>query len=116
MTHLVNKTPHPIMIPGYGEIPPTLPPARLVEEKEDVGVVPIGRLRIPLIKKRFGNVIDLPASTPMGGHSWDDETMYIVSLPVAQAVAGKREDVITVGEYIRDEKGNVVGAKSFAMF
>jgi len=40
-------------------------------------------------------------------------TYYIVSLPVAQAA--RRSDILAVGETVRDDKGQVIGAKSLAV-
>jgi hypothetical protein len=56
--------------------------------------------------KSFGKIENLPE--PENG------VIYIVSLPVAQA-AKKRPDVFTIGDAIRNEKGQVIGAKTLAI-
>jgi signal peptidase I len=65
--------------------------------------------KIPIFKKSFiGNKIGLPSE--------DVEfspTLYIVSLPVAQAYP-ERHDFIVVHDVVRDEKGAAIGCKSFA--
>jgi len=101
---IVNLTPHPVVIEGVGEIPPTSPPARCEEITERIGTVP--GTDIPIIRKKFGKVVNLPEP--------QNDTIYIVSLPVAQAV--RRADVLAIGEPIRNEKGQVIGAKSLASF
>ena len=103
---LINLTPHPINLVGVGEIKPSGVIARLEETTQKMGGVYVENVYIPLIKKKLGRIINLP--TP------EKYTIYVVSLPVAQAA--HRPDVFAIGESIRDEKGNVVGAKSLATF
>jgi hypothetical protein len=115
MTKIINLTPHPINIVGLGEIKPSGKPARLEERTEMVGSITVtatenpnikSAVVIPLIRKVFGKITDLPEP--------QYETIFLVSLPVAQAA--HRSDVLAIGESIRDVKGNIVGAKSLAMF
>lgn len=114
MTKIVNLTPHPIKLFGAeGEeivIEPTGKPVRLEEKVDGAGFLPvdtnIGRVRIPVVRKTLGKLIGMPE--PEAG------MIFIVSLPVAQVA--KRDDVLTIGESVRDEKGNIVGAKSLAAF
>lgn len=114
MTKIVNLTPHPIHIVGLGEIKPDGKPARLEERTELVGSITVHATEnpnaktaviVPLIQKKMGRIIDLPEP--------QDETLFVVSLPVAQAA--HRSDVLAIGESIRDEKGNIIGAKSLAV-
>jgi len=114
MTKIVNLTPHPINLVGLGEIKPSGKPVRLEEKTEIIGSITISAAEnpnthtavvIPLIQKKLGRIIDLPE--PQGG------TVFIVSLPVAQVA--HRTDVLAIGESIRDEKGNIIGAKSLAV-
>lgn len=106
---IVNLTPHPIkIIVGDKSIvvEPTSPPARLQESTENIGSISINGIDIPVIKKYLGNVSGVPEPV--------DGVIYIVSLPVASAM--NRKDVLAIGESIRDEKGNVIGAKSLSSF
>ena len=113
---LVNLTPHPITLfverDREGEVKVTIPPsgiiARCQEEVEFMGVVSFevnGTINhIPVLHKSLKEVVNLPE--PKEG------VMYIVSLPVAQAVG--RLDVLAIGESVRDENGRVIGAKALA--
>lgn len=103
---IVNLTPHPINIVGLGKIKPSGKPVRLEEKTEIIGSLTVQGAIIPLIQKRMGGITDLPEP--------QDDVVFVVSLPVAQAA--HRRDVLAIGESIRDEKGNIVGAKSLAMF
>jgi len=54
---------------------------------------------------RFGDVVGLPE--PVTG------TMFIVSALVKSALAGRRTDVVSPGDLVRDANGNVIGCKGF---
>lgn len=98
---ILNLTPHEINIVGKDPIPSS--GAVRVSEKTEV----IGEINgIPVIKKSFGKVEGLPNEQA--------DTKIIVSLLVAQAAKG-RSDLLVVGETIRNEKGQVIGAKSLAV-
>lgn len=103
MTKIINLTPHEINIMGEKtmNIPPSGQIARVAEKTEIMGDVN----SIPIIHKTFGAIEGLPESQP--------DTIYIVSLLVAQAT--NRTDVLTIGETVRNDKGQVVGAKSLAV-
>lgn len=62
---------------------------------------------VPVVRQSFGDVHGLP--DPEAG------TIYIVSMPVAQAVGRSRDDVFVPGEQIRDETGRIVGCRSIAL-
>jgi len=114
---LINLTPHEITlydregkkvlarIPSSGE-------ARVKVEQELVGWVFLeGNLKIPVYASMFGEVIGLPDPEP------ETETIFIVSFPVLQAMAGKRQDLVspdtTPNGVVRDPNGKVLGVKSF---
>ena|SRR3972149_9664061 len=101
MTKIVNLTPHEINM--IGELNVSIPPsghvARVTEKTEIVGEVN----GIPIIHETFGVVEGLPEPQP--------DTVYIVGLLTAQAT--HRTDVLTIGETVRNNKGQVIGAKSF---
>lgn len=66
---------------------------------------------IPVVKTVFGDVENLPNRA--------EDTIYIVSTIVAQAVAGKRDDVVapdTGQTALRDESGKIIGVTRFQMF
>ena len=110
MTRIVNLTPHPVkLFTVSGEaivINPTTPTVRLTEHIQDKGFITNENgEKIRLIEKTVSEVINEPPKLI--------DTVFIVSLPVAQAL--HRDDVFAIGESIRDEKGNVIGAKSLAV-
>lgn len=125
---LINKTPHPIHIyshetPDRGAtaeqlaagfratIAPDGAPARLgmIElgtwHYEDVWIneQPVG-VGIEAVEYRHVNC--LPEPTP--------NVRYIVSLPVALACAGYREDLVSPYLDVRDTNGTVLGCKMLA--
>ena len=100
---LINLTPHPINIEGYGEIPPSGKIARASEQRKKIGE--INGITVNVVT--LGNVVDLPPPKP--------NTFYIVSRVVAEAERGKRKDLLIPDESIRDASGKIIGAKSFAI-
>ncbi len=104
MIKLVNLTPHEIILNGK-LFPPSGRAARVEEKIEIMRIISIDGIEIPIIRKTFGEVQNLPAPEP--------QTIFVVSLLVAQAI--NRPDVLAIGETLRNEKGQVVGAKSLAV-
>lgn len=100
---IINLTPHSITI-GAITIPGTNTPARCdtITEPFYVQDCPV-----PVVRQSFGDVHGLPDPAP--------STIYIVSMPVAQAVGRSRDDVFVPGEQIRDETGRIVGCRSIAV-
>lgn len=103
---IVNLTPHDVCVNGVIILPSGIV-ARCKEDVIAIGNIMYRGAEIPVIKKQFSDVYDLPDAEP--------GTIYIVSLVVAQALSGIRTDVFAVGDTIRDAKGKVVGAKSLAI-
>ena len=107
---VVNLTPHTINLQTdegqVVEIPPSGIVARVEEKTETIGKIQVGDGNIPVIRKTLGRVENLPEPR--------EDTIYIVSLIVAQALAGTRSDVYVIGESIRDKEGRVIGARSLA--
>lgn len=128
---IVNMTPHALILlveedegplmgfVGYGAAA-ALAHFRIVAELQSAGivraatsVVPAGEVTVdgeifPVTVTKFGEVSGLPAPT--------EETTFVVSLIAAQAAAaGGRsvEDLLTVGETVRDEGGRIIGALGF---
>jgi hypothetical protein len=96
----VNLTPHTINLCGK-EIPSTgLARCKTFEKVVEIidGVF--------VNQRTFGDVYDLPEP--------QENTIYIVSILVAKAVAGQRNDVYVVDETIRDEQGKIIGCNALA--
>lgn len=55
----------------------------------------------------FGDVTDLPDEKP--------NTFFIVSRLVLNACKGIRSDLLVPNEVVRDDNGNIIGCKSFAI-
>lgn len=102
---LVNLTPHSVIVNGVLSlitVPPSGTVARVDVEPDPTGnqMLIIDGVTIFVRGQRMGQVVGLPDP--------QDDTIYIVSLPVAQAVAGLRGDVVSPGPLIRDENGQPV--------
>ncbi|MGC8979409.1 hypothetical protein [Caldisericum sp.] len=102
MVKVVNLTPHAVKIEGYGEIPASGQVARVAEVVVSEKLVE----GLKILEKRFGQVLNLPEPQP--------GVFYFVSLAVAQIA--HRPDVVSGADYVRDEKGNIVGVKSLQYF
>jgi hypothetical protein len=106
---LVNLTPHPVsIITSGGEltIPPSGQVARVSEAHTHLDFVEVEGVRVPIGQISYSSVEGLPEP--------DGETLYIVSRPVAERVAGRRIDVVVPYPLVRDEQGQVVGAGGLA--
>jgi len=109
VSRIINLTPHPVNIQtmdgGTIEIPPSGKIARCVESITEIEPIEHNGICIRAQVKSFGKVENLPEA--------ENGVIYVVSLPVAQAV--KRSDVFTIGDAIRNEKGQVIVAKTLAI-
>ena len=103
---IVNLTPHEVrLVDEEGNTIAVFSSegvVRLSEHREKIAEIN----NIPIYKKRFGST-ELPPQK--------EGVYYIVSLPVAQAFP-HRNDFIIPDQLVRDEKGRVIGARSFAVF
>lgn len=97
---IINLTPHEINIVGLEPIPSS-GSVRVAETSHIVDTIN----GINIIVKKYGKIEDMPE--PQEG------TMYVVSLMVAQQLT-HRDDVLTIGDTIRNEKGEIIGAKNFS--
>jgi hypothetical protein len=98
---LINLTPHTVKLVnelGVLELY-SQGVARVSSTQTEVGRV----IGVPVVKATFGEVTGLPE--PVEG------TMYVVSALVRGALPN-RTDLASPGDPVRDEAGNVVGAKS----
>jgi len=111
MTKIVNLTPHPVNICDENGVVRLVIPssglARRASEHEEVGVVEFEGVSIRVNHVVFGEIVGLPEQK--------EGTLYIVSslLGWAAARAG-RDDVLVPDELIRDQNGNIIGAKSLS--
>lgn len=91
-TKLVNLTPHEIVLmDDSGEkeiarIPVAGEAARVETRATQTGTVEINGVSIPIVSTQFGEVKNLPEP--------EDGVIYITSILVAQALRGKRDDVV----------------------
>ena len=101
---LVNMTPHPIdFFDANGDIYLTIPSsgiARVIFHRNYVGKID----GIPVKETEYREVYGLPEPQP--------GIYYIVSMLVAVAVKGTRDDCLTVDATIRDDDGNSIGCRS----
>jgi hypothetical protein len=101
MTNILNLTPHTlnvVLADGVRAIAPSGTIARVSSSQTQTGSVD----GIPLFTTTFGDVVDLPAPSP--------DTLLVVSALVRTAVAD-RKDVVSPGDLVRDDAGNVIGCK-----
>ena len=109
MTQLINLTPHDIKIvfedgtilkvPATGEV------ARVSSNTDTVGGVITAGGTVPIKAVSYGEVTGLPEYDP------DKSQYFLVSSLVAARVPDRR-DVLIPGDFIRDDKGNIVGCRS----
>lgn len=104
-----NLTPHDITVYllGYGRtkvFSRSGKVARVSQKFEKFGTVCNEGNDIPLFRSQLGDVIDLPES--------EENNYFIVSAMVKQA-APDRLDLVSPGELLRDDKGQVVGCNGF---
>ncbi|MFI9339955.1 hypothetical protein ACIG0D_01565 [Streptomyces sp. NPDC052773] len=113
---IVNLTPHPVRIytedrpDGLDDLEPGL---RYVIEPEDrparLGVVPLSREHrdgIPVELVQYGHAQGLPRRA--------EGVSYIVSLPVALALAPRRSDLLVPYHEVRNSSGTVIGCRQLA--
>jgi glyoxylate utilization-related uncharacterized protein len=110
--NIVNLTPHKITVitededrnPYVYEFLPSGTVARVSSTQTVVKQIE----NIPIVKTQFGEVEGLPDPQP--------DTIYIVSSLVAQALSGKRDDVVspdTGPTAYRDEEGRITAVRRF---
>ncbi|MFF5795813.1 hypothetical protein [Streptomyces albogriseolus] len=113
---ILNLTPHPVRVynddrpDGIDDLTPGL---RLVIEPEDkparLGVIPLSteyRDGIPVELVQYGHAQGLPRRK--AGVS------YVVSLPVALALAPRRSDLLVPYREVRNSTGTVIGCRQLA--
>jgi hypothetical protein len=101
MIKIVNLTPHEINITGQEPIS-----SSGICRCKEVSTI-VGNINgIDIIEKEFGEVDGLPEEV--------ENVYYVVSIVIATAVKGKRNDCFVPGEQIRDESGKIIGCKNLA--
>jgi len=102
MTNIINLTPHAITEVTTGT---TFPPSGTVARVACDSIHTFNMNdTIPVFITKFGDIQDLPAP--------QDDVIYIVSLLVKQD-AKDRDDLVSPGTLVRDDKGNPIGCKGF---
>lgn len=105
---IMNLTPHTInLISGDKNVPiePSGTIARVSVSRQQVATVDVDGVTFPINKNLFGEITDLPDSI--------DGTIFIVSAIVANACK-ERNDLVIVDEAVRNEAGQIIGAKALA--
>lgn len=109
MATIINITPHPLNIQSGDKmlnIPPSGVIARLSVKHESQPSIDIDGDEVSVYKTEFGPIENLPK--PKEGF------YYVASALVANAA--NRADVFSPGELIRDNQGNVIGAKGLTAY
>lgn len=111
MPTIVNLTPHDIVLLNEdNSIREVFKPSGVVARAQmSTETVDIG-LGYPTVRTKFGPPVDLP--------EYQEETYYIVSLPLVSSArdSGRKiDDLLTPGQQVRDEKGNIIGCRSLQL-
>lgn len=105
--NIINLTPHAVNIytkAGIKTIAPSGVVARCAQQQILIGHIG----DIDLYKTDFGEVSGLPEP--------QKDTFYIVSAVAANALRGRRSDVLIPFDPVRDEKGSIIGCRGLAFF
>ena len=124
---IINLTPHKVrLMDKDGNVLVVFPSegtVRLEERRQKIKTIQYSFIEQPIdmtehedpIHKKIN--IDIYKKT-FGGSNLPQRqkgTYYIVSLPVAQAFP-ERDDFLVPDQLVRDEEGQVIGARSFSIF
>lgn len=97
----INLTPHPVVLNGI-TIQPEEIPARCTTSTEVIDNI----AGVDIRKKTFGDITGLPEPS--------EGKYYIVSVIVATALNGSRDDIFVTDGAIRDESGRIIGCTGLA--
>ena len=111
MTKIINMTPHPLcLLAEDGSVLREIKPSGTIARAEQTDV-PVGDIDgFPLVRSSFGEPIDLP--------DWKEGIFLFVSLATAKAAQAARrrtDDLLLSSQQVRDENGNIVGCRGFAI-
>jgi hypothetical protein len=98
----INLTSHAIRLPDR-TIEPSGSIARCIEETKFYKTID----GIDVVIRDYGEIENLPLYDPLN----KSNTYYIVSMMVRQAEP-HREDLLSPGDLIRDDEGNIIGCKN----
>jgi hypothetical protein len=99
---IVNLTPHPILfVLDEGKVMefPSQGVARVSEVSETIGSMN----GLPIVRKKFGEVIGLPA--PQNG-------VGLIVSAMVQSACPSRNDLFVPADLVRDQQGKIIGCKS----
>ena len=109
MTQLINLTPHDIVILFEDgtilKVPASGTVARVASTNDTVGGVMTDAGTIPVKSVTYGEVTGLPDYDP-------DKAQYFLVSSLVAARVPDRHDVLVPGDFVRDEKGNIIGCRS----
>lgn len=105
---IINATPHILNVIDKNGQTVSIAPSGIIPrvEEREIRRADIGDFE--LVTLSAGEVYGLPPA--------EAGKFYVVSRPVANALVGKRSDILVPGSFIRDEGGNIVGCKGLAQF
>jgi hypothetical protein len=104
-----NLTPHPLTLVGENgtlNIQQSGQTARLSVARDTLAPITIDGVVLPVSRPTLGEIVGLPE--PEAG------VLYVVSALVAERA--QRQDVVSVGELLRDEAGRVIGAHGLCAY
>jgi hypothetical protein len=108
MTQIKNLTPHPIhLLDTDNKILRTFESEGLVRLKSNTVSAGFTVDECPITRTEFGNPEGLPDQVL-------NDYYFIVSQLVKSALP-ERKDLIVPAEVVRDDKGNIIGCKSFGI-
>lgn len=105
--NLINLTPHPVnMLDNEGNVIKVLPkcevPPRLRQETKNVGEIN----GFPLTETKFGTTEHLPKK---------QVGVFLIVSRLVSSANPKRTDLIVPNGLVRNENGQIIGCKSFAI-
>ena len=112
--NIINLTPHELTLIGeaekiIGRIAPTGQVARVKTLATEVGQVVVDGHTVPIVATTYGEVENLPEP--------QEDTTYVVSILVVQALGGRRSDVVAPDtgpqSVVRDALGQIKGVRRF---
>lgn len=102
----INLTPHAIRLMDDWEVHTEYPASGGVARIAETYTFESDSHGNPVVA--YGHVTDMPDPDPEG------QTGYIVSLPVALALRGTRDDIYVSYDQVRNEDGVVIGSRTLA--
>ena len=101
---IVNLTPHEMTLISADGTKTVIPPSGTVARAATVSEV-IGSVNgAPLVSMKHGEASGIPAP--------EADTLFLVSSIAAEG-AKDRDDIVVATDFVRDDKGNIAGFKTF---